>query len=300
MSAKIGSPKTYCLKAVLLFFLTFTLGSLDVQAVAADDGKSAKQIPSLDETVRIVLKHNLKTNGNSKNKPGADIVTAAKQYYYELQFKKEQLKVADDVKGYFEKAVTKAEEKFEEGDTAVSQTSLTKLKLGLSSTENDIIKLNSEMHIAKLSLGEIMGWELSFDSDITDAKIAPLEFKFNKFEEYLNSLGSLADEMGKKTGKISTARKSDDSSYLHKAFIKVMENRDKMNLAEKQKKMTRALLVTESANYDFGVGNSEDLFQALIIYTRVLSGYYESIYNYNLAVLDLDQIKARILAQEQL
>jgi hypothetical protein len=48
--------------------------------------------------------------------------------------------------------------------------------------------------------------------------------------------------------------------------------------------MTRALLVTEAANYDFGIGDEADLFEALIIYTRVLVGYYEAIHTFNVAV----------------
>lgn len=288
MSGKHGNKKNY-----VVFLLCLFLTQAGVQGAGADSDKTSKQIPSLNETIRIVLEHTLKITKKSEKKNSLsreDIIAATKQHYYELQFKKEQLKVADEVKGYFEKAVSKAEEKFEEGDTGVSQSSLTKLKLGLSGTENDIIKLSSEMYITKLSLGKMMGWEVSSDSQITDDKILPLEFKFNDFGAYLKSLDSPTSGGGK--AKPGNAAKSFD---LHKAFIKVMENRDKMNLADKQKKMTRALLVTESANYDFGVGNSEDLFQALIIYTRVLSGYYESLYNFNMAVVELEQTTAKIL-----
>nr|NIQ01670.1 hypothetical protein [Nitrospinaceae bacterium]NIR55677.1 hypothetical protein [Nitrospinaceae bacterium]NIS86121.1 hypothetical protein [Nitrospinaceae bacterium]NIT82965.1 hypothetical protein [Nitrospinaceae bacterium]NIU45168.1 hypothetical protein [Nitrospinaceae bacterium] len=46
----------------------------------------------------------------------------------------------------------------------------------------------------------------------------------------------------------------------------------------------RALLVTEVANYDFGLGNEGDLFEALMIYTRVLVGYYEALYGFNRSV----------------
>ncbi|MZH46999.1 MAG: TolC family protein, partial [Nitrospinae bacterium] len=61
------------------------------------------------------------------------------------------------------------------------------------------------------------------------------------------------------------------------------------HLAKKNRKITRALLVSEVANYDFGIGNSGDLFEALIIYSRVLNGYYESVYNFNLAVAELNR-----------
>ena len=74
---------------------------------------------------------------------------------------------------------------------------------------------------------------------------------------------------------------------LEKGFIKAVEAQDKMNLAKKTRKITRALLVGEVANYDFGIGSSGDLFEALIIYTRVLKGYYQSIYNFNLSVAEL-------------
>ena len=87
---------------------------------------------------------------------------------------------------------------------------------------------------------------------------------------------------------------AEKSFALYKAFIKVMESRDKMNLAEKLKKMTRALLVTESSNHDFGIGNSGDLFESLIIYTRVLSGYFETIYNFNMSVVELNKIAGKV------
>ena len=78
---------------------------------------------------------------------------------------------------------------------------------------------------------------------------------------------------------------------MRKSFLKVVEAGKKMELAKKNIKMTRALLVSEVANYDFGIGASGDLFQALIIYTRVLNGYYDSVYKYNLSVAILDRDK---------
>ena len=79
--------------------------------------------------------------------------------------------------------------------------------------------------------------------------------------------------------------------FLHKAFLKINEAKKRMQLAHKNRKMTRALLVSEVANYDFGIGNPGDLFQALLIYTRVLTGYYESIYKFNLSIAELDRDK---------
>jgi hypothetical protein len=63
-----------------------------------------------------------------------------------------------------------------------------------------------------------------------------------------------------------------------------------MMIGKKNRKITRALLITEAANYDFGIGNSEELFEALIIYTRVFSSYLDSIYTFNLAVANLERL----------
>ena len=45
-----------------------------------------------------------------------------------------------------------------------------------------------------------------------------------------------------------------------------------------------AMVMSAGIYLDFGIGDPADLFQALIIYTRVLSGYYESVYKFNLSV----------------
>lgn len=280
----IHHPIQWILFSALLFF--------HAPAVVAGESIHANKIPSLEETLRLALEYNSMHGAESKRvKTPADpeIVATVQQLYYDLQCKKERLKVAEEVKGYFEKAATKAEEKYEEGNTAVSQSSLTKLKLGMAGATGDIISLTSDMHIAKVTLGKMIGRNFGMDSEITDDKIAPIEFKYDTFDDFLKGLLSEARGNRKNMG-------TEKSFALHKAFIKVKESRDKMNLAEKQKKMTRALLVTESSNYDFGIGNSGDLFEALIIYTRVLSGYYETIYNFNMAVVELNKIAGKIPA----
>ncbi|NIQ01510.1 MAG: hypothetical protein GWM98_14905, partial [Nitrospinaceae bacterium] len=44
--------------------------------------------------------------------------------------------------------------------------------------------------------------------------------------------------------------------------------------------------------YDFGLGDPGDLFEALIIYTRVLRGYYDSVNHLNMAVAELERQEA--------
>jgi len=77
---------------------------------------------------------------------------------------------------------------------------------------------------------------------------------------------------------------------LHKAYIAVESSKAKVMLGKQNRKVTRALLITEVANYDFGIGDSQELFEALIIYTRVFSGYLDSIYALNVAVAELEKL----------
>ena len=82
----------------------------------------------------------------------------------------------------------------------------------------------------------------------------------------------------------------EDRLTLHKAFIAAKEATAKVTLGKKNRKITRALLVAEVANYDFGIGDSQELFEALIVYTRVLVGYLDSIYTLNVAVAELEKL----------
>ena len=212
------------------------------------------------------------------------------KYYYEIQSKTQKLEILEEVKEHFEKAVAKSEEKFDSGEEDISQSAITKLKLGLAGTLNDIIELDSDIKVAFLSLTRILKVHYSSDLKLNDSRIKPVNFKFKDYKTWFVDSG------------LSTiiASKLDHSGFeleLKTGFLRVLENKKKLNLAKINRKITRALLVSEAANYDFGIGEPEDLFEALIIYTRVLSGYYDSVYNYNLSAAELNRIKARWAAQ---
>jgi hypothetical protein len=284
-------PGTGCLWVALLTLAMFS------QAYAE---QGAKKIPPVEETIRIVLEAEKARGARAVR----DTVYLARQYYYRILSKTEQLAVSEEVKGHFEKAVSKAEEKFAEGGDDVSQSDITKLRLGLAGANNDITELKSEVEQATLSLEKLMGWDPDPEVKTSEDKIRPVEFAFSSLEDYRksplmktesgNPVQDIADKTlsagGKKAGNPSPDIKRDHEFDMHMAFIRVREAREKLKLAGDTKKMTRAMLVTEVANYDFGIGGSGDLFEALIIYTRVLRGHYESIYNFNIAVAELDKV----------
>ena len=219
----------------------------------------------------------------------ADKEYQVRKYYYQVQSKTEKLEILKEVKEHFETAVTKAEEKFDSGEEDVSQTAITKLKLGLAGTSNDIIELESEVKVARLFLASIFKDNYSIDGGMPDSDIEPVDFKFNNYDKWFKVSGLVFGiDLKETTGK----HFSSNELALKTGYLKAVETRKKLNLARENRKITRALLVSEVANYDFGIGDAGDLFEALIIYTRVLSGYYDSVYNFNLAVADLNRVKA--------
>ena len=203
----------------------------------------------------------------------ADVALEVKRNYSLILARREQLEISNEVKGHFEKAVTQAEKKFEEGDEDISQSAITKLKLGLAGTLNDISQFNSDIALAQLRLEKYLRVRWAQGTDISGPKFQPVTFPHKTVSEFLQS-----DSSGSKTSKESGLYD------LREAFIEVNKTREQLTLAGKNRKITRALLVTEAANYDFGIGNEADLFEALIIYTRVLVGYYEAIHTFNVAV----------------
>ena len=254
---KLSAVFKYCFLSVILLVSTVH---------SSEAGGGAFTIPPLDKIIPLAIEK----NQNSSKSASENKYLAAK-YYYQIQFKTNQLGVAEEVKKRFGTAIEKADEKYEEGEGDISQSDITKLKLGRTGSEHDVIKLEHAIHIAKLDLAELTGLDLSKESTLEEDTIQPVNFPKKSFKEVF--------------GKTHRASRLEEK----KAFIKVDEARAQLDLAKGSRKITRALLVTELANYDFGIGDPGDLFQALIIYTRVLSGYYETVYNFNMAVAELNR-----------
>jgi hypothetical protein len=231
-------------------------------------GGGIEPIPSLNNILRSSI------SDKSSLPTAQEIEYSIKKFYYQIQYQDQKLQVLNEVKGHFEKSITKAEEKYDEGEEDISQSDITKLKLGLAGTLNDIFEVEADLEISRLSLFEILKSKYEPEAELLEPDISPVKFDFADYEGWSGQRGELL-------GNIS----------LKKVFLKVIEAKKKMQLARKNRKITRALLVSEVANYDFGIGDPADLFQALIIYTRVLNGFYDSVYNFNLSVARLDRDK---------
>ena len=265
----------------------------------AADTKSGTTI-SLQELIELSLDYNSKNRANKKYLPPEHITFLVKKYFYQIETQVEQLDTAKEVRDHFQKAVEKSKEIFDSGEGDVSQADLTKLKLGLSNTLNNIIDLEHDIQIGKLNLGRLINQELRDGNDITVTDPIPIDFPYTSFDDYMiaKNLTPQSKKIAGKAGIVSneinveqsTKLSEENRLLLYKAYLGVTSSKDKVMLGKKNRKITRALLVAEVANYDFGIGDSQELFEALIMYTRVFSSYLDSIYTLNVSAAELEKL----------
>ncbi len=244
---------------VLPLFILLVIFLYGCQESRVETVRILDKLPSLEQALEM-----------SATRYSKDVALEVRRNHDLILARREQLEISKEVKGHFEKAVTQAEKKFEEGDDNISQSAITKLKLGLAGALNDISQFNSDIALAQLRLEKYLGVRWTQEVDISGPKFQPVSFPHKTVDEFLKSNSGSKTESG--------------LFDLREAIIAVNKAREQLTLAGKNRKMTRALLVTEAANYDFGIGNEADLFETLIIYTRVLVGYYEAIHTFNISV----------------
>ena len=271
----------------------------NVCLLLAADTKSGTTI-SLQKLIELSLDYNSKNRANKKYLPPEHITFLVKKYFYKIETQVEQLDTAKEVRDHFQKAVEKSKEIFDSGEGDVSQADLTKLKLGLSNTLNNIIDLEHDIQIGKLNLGKLINQELRDGNDITITDPLPIDFPYTSFDDYLieKNLTPQAKKVISEVGIVSNEINVEQSTklteenrlLLYKAYLGVTSSKDKVMLGKKNRKITRALLVAEVANYDFGIGDSKELFEALIMYTRVFSSYLDSIYTLNVSAAELEKL----------
>ena len=271
----------------------------NVCLLLAADTKSGTTI-SLQKLIELSLDYNSKNRANKKYLPPEHITFLVKKYFYQIETQVEQLDTAKEVRNHFQKAVEKSKEIFDSGEGDVSQADLTKLKLGLSNTLNNIIDLEHDIQIGKLNLGKLINQELPDGHGITVTDPIPIDFPYTSFDDYMiaKNLTPQSKKIAGKIGIVSneihveqpTKLTEENRLLLYKAYLGVTSSKDKVMLGIKNRKITRALLVAEVANYDFGIGDSKELFEALIMYTRVFSSYLDSIYTLNVSAAELEKL----------
>ncbi|NWG75236.1 MAG: TolC family protein, partial [Rubrivivax sp.] len=70
-------------------------------------------------------------------------------------------------------------------------------------------------------------------------------------------------------------------------YQRVKEYQANLETSFESRKAGRALLVVTLTNFKFGIGSGKDVFDALSVYARTAGDYHETVFDYNMAVLEL-------------
>lgn len=77
---------------------------------------------------------------------------------------------------------------------------------------------------------------------------------------------------------------------VEKAYLDVKENRDKLEYDKEGFTAAKTLLRNATSNYDLGIGNVNDLMNALGTYLREGGEYYETVFLYNTTATNLEKV----------
>jgi outer membrane protein TolC len=76
---------------------------------------------------------------------------------------------------------------------------------------------------------------------------------------------------------------------VRRHYLEMQEFQNKLAAAQQARRAARALLATTVANFNLGVGEGKDVFEGLGLFTRIVSEYYETIRDFNMAAAKLTQ-----------
>jgi outer membrane protein TolC len=76
---------------------------------------------------------------------------------------------------------------------------------------------------------------------------------------------------------------------IRRRYAEVLEAQQKLAASETARRASRALLVTTLANFSLGIGAAKDVFESLALYARMVSDYYTTIRDHNVAAAMLSQ-----------
>ena len=250
----------------ILFFISFSFILIFfVKTLSAQE----KIELALDECIKMALDNNRINKGKT--------VYKIKTLYYDLLLAKELIQLADEVKSNFEEAYEKAEKKLESEDPDITQQDVLKLKLGLVGSKDELNRLEHD----KKEINESLKYKLGiFGNKIFDIKSKRLK------QEKID-LKKVEGNIDLTLNNKSSFKEREDIFRITKVFLKINKANDSIKTAREARKVSRGLLVTNLANFDFGIGEAKDLFESLFIYRRSVKNYLTKIHEYNIAVAEL-------------
>ncbi len=121
-----------------------------------------------------------------------------------------------------------------------------------------------------LNGGVALGARWKLDFGITGAKVAAEQAQYNRL--------------------LSTKEFAETNIPLQikKFYLELQEAENSAKASKEAYSNSKKWAVTALANFDFGVGPAKEIFEALQAYARMRAAYFQSIYNYQLALANLD------------
>ena len=84
---------------------------------------------------------------------------------------------------------------------------------------------------------------------------------------------------------------------IRKSYSDLLQARGTMAAADDGRKAGRGLLILSVSNFDLGIGEAEDLFKGLGMYTESSTDYMRAVHDYNVAVAALSKAVGRELTK---
>lgn len=119
---------------------------------------------------------------------------------------------------------------------------------------------------AGIALG--LKWKLDFG--ITGAKVAGERAKYNRLLS------------------TKTYAETNIPLQIKKAYLEMKEAEKSITATEEAYTNAKKWVVAALANFDFGIGPAKEIFEGLQNYARMRADYFQSIYNYKMALANLD------------
>jgi outer membrane protein len=118
--------------------------------------------------------------------------------------------------------------------------------------------------------GVALGARWKLDFGITGAKVAGEEAQYNRL--------------------VSTKQYADANIPLQikKYYLELKEAEQSAKATREGYTNAKKWAVTALSNFDFGIGQAKEIFEALQVYARLRASYFQSIYNYRIARSGLD------------
>lgn len=224
--------------------------------------------------------------GTKSRRDIEETIYRIKTLYYDLLLKKELMKLAEDVKNNFEKATEKAEKKLEDEDPDITLQDVLKLKLGLVAGKDELNNLEYD----RKEIIESLKYELGIPRD------KKFDIKSKRLKQEKIDLKKIKTDFDLAFRNKSSLREKKAIFRINKIYLKIHRAEDSIKIAREVRKVSRGLLVTNLANFDFGIGEAKDLFESLFIYMRSVKNYLTKVHDYNVSIAELSFVTGKELS----